>query len=255
MSEVRASVSFWHQRVNIIPYKALSMMWAVYYTYYENFHWNSFLCLTQKVITQRKSQILKSKCKFNSNDKSCQSKSSSCWTENALGKLNLVRTLQKTHLSDVGSSIYCSLSFLRTWSRKLAINTSRSLASIFPHSLRSFLKLKTFFNNDTSLRGLDNVFLFLWCYTNSWNEQPTHTTCYCFPSFFVEKKFRDTTKKLPNVESHLRCKLDERLWLAQRHLRCCWLVIHPQVKTAVCHSDWLWKVFSHVNIKCLDFYK
>ena len=31
-----------------------------------------------------------------------------------LGKFNLLRTLQKTHLSDVGSSIYCSLSFLQT---------------------------------------------------------------------------------------------------------------------------------------------
>ena len=31
-----------------------------------------------------------------------------------LGKFSLVCTLQKTHLSDVGSSIYYSLSFLRT---------------------------------------------------------------------------------------------------------------------------------------------
>ena len=242
MSEVRASESFWHKRVNIIPYKALSMMRAVYYTYYENFHWNSFLCLTQKVITQRKSQILKSKCKFNSNDKSCQSKSSSCWTENALGKLNLVRMLQKTHLSDVGSSIYCSLSFLRTWSRKLAINTSRSLASIFSHSLRSFLKLKTFFNNDTSLRGLDNVFLFLWCYTNSWNEQPTHTTCYCFPSFFVEKNFETPLKS---------CQMWKAIWDAS------WMNDFDWLKGIYTVVDWLyihmWRQLYAILIGCVRF--
>ena len=95
-------------------------------------------------------------------------KSSSCWS-----------TLQETDLSDVGS-YYCSPSFCRPPSRKLAINTTRSLASIFSNSLCSFLETKNFFNNETSLCGLLNMFLFLWCCTNSSNKQPADTTCYFF---------------------------------------------------------------------------
>ena len=103
-----------------------------------------------------------------------------------LQKFNLVSTLQKTDLSDVGS-YYCSPSFCRPPSRKLAINTTRSLASIFSNSLCSFLETKNFFNNETSLCGLLNMFLFLWCCTNSSNKQPADTTCYFFLLSFWKK--------------------------------------------------------------------
>ena len=47
-----------------------------------------------------------------------------------------------------------------TWSRKLAINMSRSLAPMFSVSLSSFLETKIFLSNETSLSDLLNVFLF-----------------------------------------------------------------------------------------------
>ena len=84
-------------------------------------------------------------------------------------------------------SYYCTPSFFRTRSRKLTIYTSRSLASN-SNSLRSFLETKNFYNNETSFCCSLNVFLFPWCCTNSFNQRPTDTTCYCFPSFFLKKK-------------------------------------------------------------------
>ena len=46
----------------------------------------------------------------------------------------------------------------RTWSRKVAINTSTSLAPIFSISLSSFLESNIFLSNKTSLCGLLYVF-------------------------------------------------------------------------------------------------
>ena len=48
----------------------------------------------------------------------------------------------------------------RTWSRKLAINTLRSLAPIFSISLSSFLETNIFLSNETPLCDLLDVFLF-----------------------------------------------------------------------------------------------
>ena len=48
----------------------------------------------------------------------------------------------------------------RTWSRKVAINTSTSLAPIFSISLSSFLESNIFLSNKTPLCGLLYVFLF-----------------------------------------------------------------------------------------------
>ena len=166
MSKVPLSEGFWHKQwVNRTPYKALSMTWTVYYTYHENFHWNS--SLNEMHITKSKSRIVEPKINLIAMEKLKKIKK---WTENAvLQKLNLSK-LQKTDLSDVGSAYYCSPSFFQTWSRKLAINTLRSLASIFSNSLGSFLETKNFFNNETSLCVLLNVFLFFWCCTNSSKE-------------------------------------------------------------------------------------
>ena len=62
--------------------------------------------------------------------------------------------------------------------------------------------------------------------------------------------FLDATQ---NLLIHLNAN-DERLWLAQRYLSCRWVVIPPHVKTAVRHSDWLYKLFSQVKTKHIDFY-
>ena len=49
----------------------------------------------------------------------------------------------------------------RSWSRKLAINTCRSLAPIISVSLSSFLETKFFLGDETSLCNLVNVSCFL----------------------------------------------------------------------------------------------
>ena len=61
----------------------------------------------------------------------------------------------------------------RTWSRKLAINTSTPLAPILSISLSSFLETKFFLGNETSFCDLLDVFLFSWCHTNTSEQQPT----------------------------------------------------------------------------------
>ena len=98
------------------------------------------------------------------------------------------KDVKKTNLSDLGS-YYCSPSFFRTWSRKLAINMFRSLLSILSNSLGSFLETQNFFNNETSLCVLLNVVLFSWCYTNPSKEQPTDKPVIVFlrPTHFLKK--------------------------------------------------------------------
>ena len=63
----------------------------------------------------------------------------------------------------------------RTWTRKLAINTSTSLAPIISISLSSFLETKIFLSNETSFCDLIDVFLSSWCHTNTSEQQPTDT--------------------------------------------------------------------------------
>ena len=164
MSKVRVSEGFWHKQwVNRTPYKALSMTWTVYYKYHENFHWNSFL--NEMHITKSKSRIEELKINLIAMENlTAHPSPHQAEQKMHLQKLNLSK-LQKTDLSDVGS-YYCSPSFFQTWSRRLAINTLRSLASIFS----SLLETKNFFNNETSLCVLLNVFLFFWCCTNSSKE-------------------------------------------------------------------------------------
>ena len=157
-----------------------------------------------------------------------------------LQKFNLVSTLQETDLSDVGS-YYCSPSFCRTRSRKLAINTSRSVASILSNFLCSFLETKNFFNDETSLCSLLNMFLFLWCCTNSSNEQPADTTCYFFLLSFW-KKFGGAAKKPPNLESHLNASLmNSADWLKGIYAVVDWLYIH------------IWKQLYAILIGCISF--
>ena len=100
-------------------------------------------------------------------------------------------------------------SFFGTWSRKL----SRSLVSISSNFLGSLLETKNFFNNETSLCVLLNVFLF--AETPPKSNQPIQT-CYSFPSSsaFSEEKFGAAAKKPPNLESHLNANI-ERLCTAQ----------------------------------------
>ena len=134
---------------------------------------------------------------------------------------------------------YYSPSFFRTWSRKkMVINTSGSLSSIFSNSLRSFVKTKTFFNNDLSMFCLMRSCFLDAAQTLLRSNHPTQT-CYCFsfvPTIFWRQIcFESAPKKPPNLENHLNAN-GERLWLAQNHLRGRWLVILPHVKTAVHRS-------------------
>ena len=146
------------------------------------------------------------------------------------------RTLKKTNLSDLGS-YYCSPSFFRTWSRKLAINMSRSLLSILSNSLGSFLETQNFFNNETSLCVLLKVVLFSWCYRNSSKEQPSDTNLLYFsfvPAIFW-RKIRRRRQKAANSGKPF-AKGWTTLIFPEMHLRCRWLVMLPHVKTTVRHS-------------------
>ena len=149
------------------------------------------------------------------------------------------------------------------------------LHQYFPTLAARSLKLKTF----STTKHLSVFCLMCSCFLDAArtflrSNHPTQT-CYSFlssPPFSEEKSVWGAAKKPPNLESHLNAN-DERLWLARRHLRCRWLVILPQlwlarrhlrcrwlvilphVETTVRHSDWLYKRFSHVKIKRIDFYK
>ena len=143
------------------------------------------------------------------------------------------------------------------WSRKLAINTSRSLVSIFSNSLGSFLQTKYFINNETSLWVLLFVFLMLFflyaTQTLLRSNQPTKT-CYSFPSFpaFCVNKFGGVARQPPNLESHKRWTT---LILAQKgnYAVVDWLCFHMWKQLHVRHSDWLYKLFSHEENKVYRF--
>ena len=142
-------------------------------THHENFLWNSFLNITH--IAKSKSQS-RTKCKFNSNGKSRSTsypRSFSCWTEKLLKHVTKDRPKWCV-------LYYYSPSFFRTWSRKkMVINTSGSLSSIFSSSLRSFLETKTFLNNDLSVFCLMRS-CFLDAAQTLLRSNQTTQTCYCF---------------------------------------------------------------------------
>ena len=169
--------------------------------------------------------------------------------------------LQKFNLSTSQTSTMWARIIVRRlsfdWSRKLAINTSRSLVSIFSNSLGSFLQTKYFINNETSLWVLLYVFLMLFflyaTQTLLRSNQPTKT-CYSFPSFpaFCVNKFGGVARKPPNLESHKRWTT---LILAQKGIYAVvdWLCFHMWKQLHVRHSDWLYKLFSHVENKVYRF--
>ena len=140
-------------------------------------------------------------------NRAAQFKSSSYWTEN-LQELNLVSsTLQKTNLGDLGS-YYCSPSFFRTWSRKLAIDTSKSLASIFSNSLGSFLETKNFFNNKhLSVFCLQLELISMVTLTNKLCPSTLNCKSFCFfaehwSRWCCKEKFRTPKKHLTKKTSH-----------------------------------------------------
>ena len=123
--------------------------------------------------------------------------------------------LQKFNLSTSQTSTMWARIIVRRlsfdWSRKLAINTSRSLVSLFSNSHSSLLQTNYFINNETSLCVLLYVFLLLLFFffdatqTLLRSNQPTKT-CYSFPSYpaFCVNKFGGVARKPPNLESHKR---------------------------------------------------
>ena len=95
----------------------------------------------------------------------------------------------------------------------------------------------------TSECDLLNVFLFSWWFTNSSGEQPSSKNWQKVP-----------LEKLPNLRSYLNVN-DVRLWLALKGLELSLIGYTSTSETAVCHSDWLYRPFSHVKIERIDFYK
>ena len=83
-------------------------------------------------------------------------------------------------------------------------------------------------------------------------------TCYSFPSsppLYEEKFGGRAAKKPPNLESHSNANY-ERVWLAQKGSFTLSLISYTsKCEAAVHHSNWLYKLFSHVKMKCIDFYK
>ena len=191
--------------------------------------------------------------------------------------------LQKFNLSTSQTSAMWARIIVRRlsfdWSRKLAINTSRSLVSIFSNSLGSFLQTKYFINNETSLCVLLNVFL-VFCFflfvcfffdatqTLLRSNQPTKT-CYSFPSStaFCVKKFGSVARKPPNLESHKRWttlifeSVDEILKCGHLNESYCAVLSHSTVYYALQGSSKVWvcgwnhKVWPFPVVQCIMLYK
>ena len=89
------------------------------------------------------------------------------------------------------------------------------------------------------------------------SNQPTQT-CYSFPSSppLYEEKFGGcAAKKPPNLESHSNANY-ERVWFAQKESFTLSLISYTSTcKAAAHHYNWLHKLFSHVKMKRIDFYK
>ena len=174
--------------------------------------------------------------------------------------------LQKFNLSTSQTSAMWARIIVRRlsfdWSRKLAINTSRSLVSIFSNSLGSLLETKYFFSNETSLCVLLNVFLFFvvvfflmlhklfWGATN--RQKPVIV--------FLRSRHFVLINLEASLESHQIWKAinDEVLWY--------WLgkafMLSLIGYASTCQNSCMYAIligctsFSHMRkIKCIDFYK
>ena len=175
--------------------------------------------------------------------------------------------LQKFNLSTSQTSTMWARIIVRRlsldWSRKLAINTSRSLVSIFSNSLSSLLQTKYFINNETCLCFawcLLVFFVFLFFFFDATqtilrSNQPTKT-CYSFPSsrHFVLINLE------ASLESHQiwKPKNDELLWYWLRKAFMLSLIGYA----STCENSCMYAIligctsFPHMwKIKCIDFYK
>ena len=178
--------------------------------------------------------------------------------------------LQKFNLSTSQTSAMWARIIVRRlsfdWSRKLAINTSRSLVSIFSNSLGSFLQTKYFINNETSLCVLLNVFL-VFCF-------------FLFVCFFLmlHKLFWGATNRQKPVKVFLRLRHfvlinleasleNHQVWKAVNdELLWYWLgkafMLSLIGYASTCENSCMYAIligctsFSHMwKIKCIDFYK
>ena len=148
----------------------------------------------------------------------------------------------------------------RAWSRKLAINMSRSLAPIFSVSLSCFLQTKIFLSNerDMSLWFAYCVLVFLMLYKLVKRATNRHKSraflCLCH---LRRKILKEAPLKMPpNLKSYLNVN-NSPFWLAlERPLRYPWLVTFPHVKQLyVILFSCMDRLFSRVKIKRIDFYK
>ena len=109
--------------------------------------------------------------------------------------------------------------FWKLFLLKLAINMSRSLPSIFSNSLGSFLETNNFFNNETSLCVLLNVFLFSAVQTLVRSNRPTQT-CYSLfrPRHLLKKNSEEAPLKSRQIwNARVECKLtmNDSDWLTK----------------------------------------
>ena len=87
------------------------------------------------------------------------------------------------------------------------------------------------------------------------SNQPTQT-CYSFPSsppLYEEKFGGGADKKPPPLESHSNANY-ERVWLAQKESFTLSLISYTSTCEAAVHH-YNYKLFSHVKMKGIDFYK
>ena len=138
----------------------------------------------------------------------------------------------------------------------MAINTSRSLASIFSNSLRPFLETKNLFNNDLSVFCLMRSCFLDATQTLLRSNHPTQT-CYCFsfvPTIFWRKIWK-RSKKAAKSRKPFKCQRWTTLTGSKSFTRS--LIGYTSACENSCTplSDWLYKLFSHVKIKRIDFYK
>lgn len=104
------------------------------------------------------------------------------------------------------------------------------------------LETKRFFNNETFL--LCHVFLFFWCFTNSFREEPTNTNLEFSIILIItqENYWGGTTKKPINQNTQLfECK--KCMTGLERHVsfQLLFIIITSMCKNSWCHSDWLYK--------------
>ena len=138
------------------------------------------------------------------------------------------------------------------------INASRSLPPTFSVSLSSFLETKFFLSNGKSLCALLNVFLFSWCCTNSFREQliDNKSTVFLCLRHLRRKNLKEAPLKMPlKSEKLFECKRCTILIGSGKAFTLSLIGYTCTHETAVRHSDWLYRLFSHVKVKRIDFYK